>query len=197
MQKTANDNFCMHCCNWQLLFALLLLTIFVCMLFSVCTIAIDTFLYAMLYTLITFIYTIANNHSFHMYYSHWKIVHKLLKVTTFVYTIAIDNFCMHCLKRQLCIHCNIWQPHLSTSSTIALHYYNCWFILIHNQLLVYTLLQLLTSLCITSNDNLCMHYCTWQLFYALLQLNVHALLQLRNPTSRRSETLIKTTWITL
>ena len=61
MQKIANDNFCMHCCNWQLLFALLLLTIFVCMLFSVWSIAIDTFLYAMLYTLITFIYTIANN----------------------------------------------------------------------------------------------------------------------------------------
>ena len=111
MHKIANDIICMHCCNWQLLFALLLLTIFVCMTFSVCSIAIDTFLYALLYTLITFI---ANNHSFHMYYSYWKIVHKLLQVTTFVYTIAIDNFC---------IHCYIWQPQLSTFlCTIAIKF---------------------------------------------------------------------------
>ena len=101
IQKNANDNFLMHCCNWQFLFALLLLTISVCMTFSVCTIAIDTFLYALLYTLFTFIFTIANSHSFHMYFSHLKSVHKLLQLTTFVYAIAIDNFCMHCQKRQL------------------------------------------------------------------------------------------------
>ena len=131
-KKIANDNFCMHCCNWQLLFALLLLTIFVCMTFSVCTIAIDTFLYALLYTLNTFIFTIANDYSFHMYYSHncnWQLLYALSDTTTFVFTATFDN---------------------------------------HN----------------------------YQLFCALLQLNLHTLLQLRNPTSRRSETLTITTWIT-
>ena len=143
MQKIANDNFCMHCCNWQLLFALLLLTIFVCMTFSVCTIAIDTFLYALLYTLITFIFTIANNHSFHMYYSHWKIVHKLLQVTTFVYTIAIDNFCMHCQKRQLLYSL----LHLTT--TIINFFKHC-----------ITLLQLLIHIDTIAINYLCMHYCS-------------------------------------
>ena len=157
------DSYCMQKnCKWQLLYALLqlttlfvllLLTIFVCMAFSVCTIAIDTFLYALLYTLITFIFTIANNHSFHMYYSHWKIVHKLLQVTTFVYKIAINNFC---------IHCYIWQPQLSTFSSISLHYYNCWFILI--------LLQSTTCVCIIAVVNFCMHHFKWQLMYALLYL---------------------------
>ena len=142
-KKIANDNFCMHCCNWQLLFALLLLTIFVCMTFSVCTIAIDSFLYALLYTLITFIFTIANNHSFHMYYSHWKIVHKLLKVTTFVYTIAIDNFCMHCQKRQLLYSL----LHLTT--TIINFFKHC-----------ITLLQLLIHIDTIAINYLCMHYCS-------------------------------------
>ena len=135
----------------------------------------------------------------------WQVLHALLWLLTFEFTRVIDNFCIH--------NCN-WQLLYALSETTtfvftatfdnhnyqlfqALHYIitmadSYWYYC--NQLLVYALLQLLTSVCITSNDNLCMHYCTW-LFYALLQL--HALLQLRNPTSRRSETLIITTWITL
>ena len=143
----------MHCCNWQLLVTLLLLTILVYMTFSVCTIAMDTFLYVLLYTLITFIFTIANYHSFSMHYSYWKSVHKLLQVTTFVYTVSIDNFC---------IHCYIWQLQLSTFSSIALHNYNCWFILI--------LLQSTTCVCIIAVVNFCMHHFKWQLMYALLYL---------------------------
>ena len=127
----AIDNFCLHYCYWPILYAwhaLLQLTFF---------------LYALFYTLMTFIFTIANNHSFHMYYSHWKIVHKLLQVTTFVYTIAIGNFCMHCQKRQLLYSLQ----HLTT--TIINFFKHC-----------ITLFQLLIHMDTIAINYLHMHYCS-------------------------------------
>ena len=145
-------------------------------------------LYSLLQIIIHFICTIPIE-KLCINYCKWQLLYTQLQLTTFVCTVRNDNFCIHCYIRQ---------PQLSTFSSIALHYSiadSYWYYC--NRLLVYALLQLLTSVCITSNDNLCMHYCTWQLFYALLQLNLHALLQTRNPTSRRSEAMIITTWITL
>ena len=46
--------------------------------------------------------------------------------------------------------------------SIALYYYNYWFILI---LLQYATCVCITSVCITSNNNLCIHYCIWQFFF--------------------------------
>ena len=57
--------------------------------------------------LISFVFTIVNNHSFHMYYSNWKIVHELLQVTTFVCTIAIYNFLCTVRSNNFCIFCCI------------------------------------------------------------------------------------------
>ena len=86
-------------------------------------------------------------------YCKWQLLYTQLQLTTFVCTVRYDNFC---------IHCYIWQPQLSTFSSIALHYYNCWFILI--------LLQSTTCVCIIAVVNFCMHHFKWQPMYALLGL---------------------------
>ena len=118
-------------------------------------------------------------------------LYELLQWTTFVCTVRSDNFCIHCCiwKQQLIMFSSIVALQLHYIITIADSYWHYC-----NQLLVYTLLKLLTSISITSNDNLCTHYFTWQLFYALLQLNLHTLLQLRYSTSRRSEILTSYGW---
>ena len=100
-----------------------------------------------------------------------KVFYELLQVTTFVCTIAMDNFFMHCY---------IWQQQLLTFSCIIplqLHYIITiadlyWYFC--NQLLLYALFKLLTSVYTTSNENICMHYCTWELSYTLLQLTTFA-----------------------
>ena len=129
-----------------------------------------------------------------MNYCKWRLLYAQLQWTTFVCTVKNNNFC---------IHYYIWQQQLPTISSIIALQLHCiitiadsyWYYC--NQLLLCALFHWLTSICTTSNDNLCMHYCTWQILYALLQLLLHALLQLRNPTSRQSVTLTITTWITL
>ena len=109
-------------------------------------------LYSLLQIIIHFICTIPIE-KLCINYCKWQLLYTQLQLTTFVCTVRNDNFC---------IHCYIWQPQLSTFSSIALHYYNCWFILI--------LLQSTTCVCIIAVVNFCMHHFKWQPMYALLYL---------------------------
>ena len=109
-------------------------------------------LYSLLQIIIHFICTIPIE-KLCINYCKWQLLYTQLQMTTFVCTVRNDNFC---------IHCYIWQPQLSTFSSIALHYYNCWFILI--------LLQSTTCVCIIAVVNFCMHHFKWQPMYALLYL---------------------------
>ena len=124
----AIDNFYLHFCNWQLLtllnvshltsimhycklyfvYALLNLLPLLTLIFTLYTILLFTNLimqhhnWQFFCTLLEFItLTYLLQKWFLKYYSNSQLFHEMWKMTTFVCTIPIDNFCMHFWKKQL------------------------------------------------------------------------------------------------
>ena len=104
----------------------------------------------------------------------------LFAVVNFVFTIATDDFFMHCYNRQL-LYALLQVTTLVRSTAIE---DNIFYALLQNLFqqfcnstdavnpssVLHFIITILTFVSTTTNDKFCLYYCNLQLFHALLQL---------------------------